>query len=99
MLARGETDTPKPTATGSVTLMLEINQESNAGRINSGSTAKSLKTQVFYSQMNSFQPRQSVAMVPFRLPDHKAWYPVLPSLGRVHLSLRNHAEFHSPRTT
>src|SRR5580693_6884326 len=46
MLARGETDTPKPTATGSVTLMLEINQESNAGRINSGSTAKSLKTQV-----------------------------------------------------
>jgi hypothetical protein len=59
MLARAETDTPKPTPTGSVTLMLEINQESNAGRINSGSTGKSLKTQAFYSQMNFFQSGQS----------------------------------------
>ena len=54
-LARGETDIPKPTPTGSMTLMLEIEQESNAGRINSESTAKSLKTQAFYSEVNSCQ--------------------------------------------
>ena len=35
--------------------MLEIKQESNAGRINSGSTAKSVKTQAFYSEVNSCQ--------------------------------------------
>jgi hypothetical protein len=54
-LARGETDTPKPTPTDSMTLMTEIKQESNAGRINSGSTAKSVKTQAFYSEVNSCQ--------------------------------------------
>jgi hypothetical protein len=54
-LARGEIDTPKPTPTGSMTLMLEIKQESNAGRINSGSTAKSVKTQAFHSEVNSCQ--------------------------------------------
>jgi hypothetical protein len=48
-LARGETNTPKPKPTGSVTLMLEINQESNTGRINSGSPAKSVKAQALYS--------------------------------------------------
>jgi len=36
-------------------LMLEIKQESNAGRINSGSTAKSVKPQAFYSEVNSCQ--------------------------------------------
>jgi hypothetical protein len=51
MLARGETDTPKPMPTGSVTLMLEIHPESNAGRINSGSTRKSVKAQAFYSEV------------------------------------------------
>jgi hypothetical protein len=54
-LARGETDTPKPTPTGSVTLMLEIHEESNAGRIKSGSTAKFVKAQAFYSEVNSCQ--------------------------------------------
>ena len=43
----------KPPADGSMTLMLEIKQEGNAGRINSGSTAKSVKTQAFYSEVNS----------------------------------------------
>jgi hypothetical protein len=72
MLARGETDTPKPTPTGSVTLMLEINQESNARRINSGSTAKSLKTQVFYSQVNFSRSHQSG---PLQRPDLEALAP------------------------
>jgi hypothetical protein len=36
-----------------MTLMLEIKQERNAGRINSGSIAKSVKTQAFYSEVNS----------------------------------------------
>jgi len=35
--------------------MLEIKQGTNAGQINSGSTAKCLKTQAFYSQVNSCQ--------------------------------------------
>ena len=35
--------------------MLEIDQGINAGRVNSGSTAKCLKTQSFYSQVNSSQ--------------------------------------------
>jgi hypothetical protein len=40
-----------------MTLMLEIKQESNAGRINSGLTAKSVKTQAFHSEVNSCQSR------------------------------------------
>jgi hypothetical protein len=64
-LARGETDAPKPTPTGSMTLMLEIKQESNAGRINSGSTAESMKTQAFHPEVTSchsqlWSPRQSL---------------------------------------
>ncbi len=35
--------------------MLEIKQAINAGQVNSGSTAKCLKTQSFYSQVNSCQ--------------------------------------------
>ncbi len=37
--------------------MLEIKQGINAGQVNSGSTAKCLKTQSFYSQVN---PSQSI---------------------------------------
>lgn len=33
------------------------------------------------------------------LPNQKALVPVLPLLGRVHLSRGNYAEFHTPRTT
>lgn len=35
--------------------MLEIKHGINAGQVNSGSTAKCLKTQSFYSQVNSWQ--------------------------------------------
>jgi len=38
-----------------MTLMPEIKQGINAGRVNSGSTAKCLKTQAFYPQVNSRQ--------------------------------------------
>lgn len=44
-LARGEIDIEPPICF--LALMLEIRQESNAVRINSGSTAKSLKIQAF----------------------------------------------------
>lgn len=70
-LARGETDTPQPTPTGSMTLMLEIKRESNAGRINSGSTVKSVKAQAFYSEVNSCKSSfvQVARLFSFLLPN------------------------------
>ena len=40
--------------------MREIKQVINAGHVNSGSTAKCLKTQAFYSQVNSCQSNSCI---------------------------------------
>ena len=66
----------KANADCSVTLMLEINQESNAGRINSGSTAKSLKTQAFYSEVNSCQSSFGRVARLFSFPVPEQWAPL-----------------------
>jgi len=42
--------------------MLESKQRNNAGQINSGSTAKCLKTQAFYPQVNSCQSRLGICL-------------------------------------
>src|ERR1035438_9142077 len=66
--------------------MLEIKQESNAGRINSGSTAKSVKTQAFYSEVNSCQ--SSFGRVA-RLFSFLFRNSGPPQLGRAHLRLES----------
>jgi len=65
-----------------MTVMLEIKQESNAGRINSGSIAKSVKAQVFYSEVNSCQSSfvQVARLFSFLFRGSGP-----PKLGRAHL--------------
>ena len=76
-------------------LMLEIKQESNAGRINSGSTAKSVKTQAFSSEVSSCESSFG-RRPPVFFPIPEQWAPSTPD-ERIQ-SLRAYAQFHSPRT-
>ena len=69
-----------------MTLMLEIKQESNAGRINSGSTAKSVKTQALYSEVNS---RESSFGRVARLFSFLFRNSGPPQLGREHLKVES----------